>query len=49
MDWEYIGPIVFVCIICLIGAVAGIRKMKRDEEINRLVDERNERKPERRR
>jgi hypothetical protein len=43
MDWEYIGEIVMVSIICLIGAIAGIRKMKKDEEINRLADERIER------
>jgi len=45
MNLEYIGTIVFDAIICLVGAIAGIRKMKRNDEINRLVDERNQRRP----
>jgi hypothetical protein len=39
----YVVNIIFVSIVCLIGAVAGIRKIKQNDEINRLVDERNER------
>ena len=43
--WEYVAFNILVLAICGIGAVSFVRQMKRNDEINRAVEERNNRHP----